>query len=349
MKLSDEFKIGVLTVLAVAVLILGYNFLKGNNLFSDQIPLVSVFESANGLSTSDPVYMYGTEVGKVEEIEVEYGPVPRIVVEYAVDNEVLVPINSVARIFSLDLLGTKALEIVPGNANMYVGEGDTLRGELEVSLTESINEVLNPLQERSISLITSLDSLITVFQEVLDGDTKDDIEGSFQSIAAILNNLEQTTQRFDNLVGGQSGRIEAIVGNVEHITQQLQTNMDTITAITSNVNQITDSLAAADFIGTVQQAQDVLTEVDAIVSKINRGEGTLGELVNNDELYEELEASSEDLDKLLIDIRQNPHRYLNFSVISLGGGGKAKVNREREDESEELGSAVSPKNIEEKE
>ncbi|MEX0967098.1 MAG: MlaD family protein [Bacteroidia bacterium] len=325
MKLSDEFKIGVLAVVALTILILGFNFIKGNDLFKSTKKLYSSYQKINGLSVSDPVFMYGYQVGKVESIEViEYGVNPRILISFSIRDEANIAHNSVARIFSTDLLGTKALEVVPGESMSFVEDGDTIAGDIEVSLTESINEVLNPLQQKTVSLIGSLDSLLGIFQEVLDTNTKADIEGSFRSIAQTLKNVENTTSTFDRMATSESVKLSRILTTVEQISTKLNSNLDTFTIINNNLAQISDSLAATDFKGTVERAYAALEEVEDILIKVNNGEGSLGMLVNDPKLYQNLEAATRDLDNLVLDIKKNPHRYLNFSVLSFGGGGNNK-------------------------
>lgn len=326
MKISKEVKIGLLTFTALLILFFGYSYIKGSDLLGRRTELIAVYKNASGLSASNPVYLYGLKVGRVEKINIDYNGEPSIIVNFSVSPDTRVPVNSTAKIVSSDIMGSKAIEIIPSQNTSYAESGDTLAGQVERSITESVTEVINPLQQKTVSLISSLDSVITIFQEVMDKETKDDIESSFRSIANTLKNLERTSGRFDNLVAAESERLQRILSNIEDISLMLADNKDNIRNITQNMSDITDSLAAADIKNTLNHANSVLADLDKTVDKINNGEGTLGSLVNDDKLYNDLNRSVKNLDRLISDIKKNPHRYLNFSVISIGGGGNQGNN-----------------------
>jgi phospholipid/cholesterol/gamma-HCH transport system substrate-binding protein len=322
MKLAKETKIGIVAFIALLVLIIGYNLLRGVSLFRKDVSLYAVYENASGLNRTDPVVMHGFEVGMIQRVELKYisNFNPSVIIRFSVKKDVKIPVNSVARIVSTDLLGSKAILIVPGDIPVLVQSGDTLKGEIEIGLTEAIASAVSPLQQRTVDLIASLDTLITVFNQVLNQEGRENIESSFRNVALTLQNLQSTTASFDRLVKQEGDKMQRILTNVENITNVLSTNQQNFDRIISNMGQFSDSLAASDVKNTVDRANIAIREVETIIQTINRGEGSLGLLLQNEQLYRNLELSSRSLDRLLVDIRRNPGRYLNVSLINIGGG-----------------------------
>jgi phospholipid/cholesterol/gamma-HCH transport system substrate-binding protein len=322
MKLAKETKIGIVAFIAILVLIIGYNLLRGVSIFRNDISIYAIYENASGLNRSDPVVMYGFEVGMIQSVELEYTTNfdPSVIIKFSVKKDVKIPVNSVARIVSTDLLGSKAIIIIPGDIPVLVQSGDTLAGEIEIGLTEAIASAVSPLQQRTVDLIASLDTLITVFNQVLDQEGRENIESSFRNVALTLQNLQSTTASFDRLVKQEGDKMQRILTNVENITNVLSSNQENFNRIISNLGQLSDSLAASDVKNTVDRATTAVREVETIIQTINKGEGSLGLLLQNEQLYRNLELSSRSLDRLLVDIRRNPGRYLNVSLINIGGG-----------------------------
>lgn len=326
LKISNETKVGILATFAIVIVILGINFLKGKNVFSRNVILYSFYPNVDGLSASNPVLMHGLKVGQVDELELDKHGKDNILVKFHIQGEVTIPKNTVAKIVSSDLLGSKAIELVPGNSRSLAERYDTLPGVVEMSLTESINKVVAPVKQKVEKLITSVDTVVTTLNSVFNEQAKHDLQTSFHSVRASLQNLESTTGEVNTFVTGETGRIRNILASVNHITEQLDKSAPAINRAIENFAAISDSVRAANLQQTITKLNQTISQVNTIMDKAQRGEGTLGKLLSDDKLYNNLQDASKDLDKLIVDLKANPGRYVNFSVISIGGGKKSKNN-----------------------
>jgi phospholipid/cholesterol/gamma-HCH transport system substrate-binding protein len=225
------------------------------------------------------------------------------------------PSNSVARISSIDFLGTKNIEIILGDSKIAAMNGDTLAGGTQMSLTEEVNKQVAPIKEKAENLLSSLDTMVTVLQMVFNSETRRNIEASFASIRTTLNTLESTTYNLDTLVYGQRKRLERIMFNIESITENFRRNDENISNVLKNFSAISDSLAKANIAGTLTNVNAVLLKVESITDKIDNGEGSIGLLVNDQKLYNNLNSSAAQLNSLIEDMKLNPYRYVNFSVF----------------------------------
>ena len=315
MKYSKEIITGLLVLIALALLFWGFNFLKGKNLFSEERVFVGVYDNIGGLVKTNPVLINGMRVGQVTNMYFDPSGSSKVIVEFAISNPVPVPENSIAKIFSSDLMGSKAVEIDLGDSPVYAEPGDTLKTDVEISLKEEVNRQVQPIKRKAENLILSIDSVITVIQYVFNRATRENLTKSFEHIAASFDNLENTTYTIDTLVTSQKTRMQRILENIEFITINLRENQDNFSNIMANLSTLSDSLAKARISETLTSTNDAMTEVADIVNRINRGEGSLGLLVNDDSLYIQLEKSAKDLNLLLEDIRLNPKKYVKFSVF----------------------------------
>lgn len=329
MKISNETKVGILATFAIVIVILGVNFLKGKNVFSRNVILFAKYTDAQNLQASNPVIMHGFQIGQVDELELIKEDTLHVMVKFHIYGDVEVPKNSVAKIISSDLLGSKALEILPGDPARVPGEdkmvsrNDTLQGEVEISLTESVNKVVAPVKEKVERLISSVDTIMTGLNEVFDENTKQGLRMSFSSIKGSLENLESTTKSMDEFINDETGRLRGIMINVELISANIKNNNAAITRAIENFAAISDSVRAGNLRQTLTEANQVVAEINQIVAGIQKGEGSLGKLVKDDKLYANLEKASNNLDKLVVDLKANPGRYINLSVIRVDRTEKA--------------------------
>lgn len=326
MKISNETKVGILAAFALVVLILGFTFLKGKNIFSSQIRIFAKYEDADGLNKSNPVMLYGLQVGAVDEILLINEDENKILVKFHVANDVKIPVNSIAKIVSSDLLGSKAIEILPGDATTFIEDEGTITGKIELSLTESISKVVAPVQKKVESLIGSVDTVVIALNDIFNEDTRVNLRGSFQSIRSAINNIENTTGYVDSLTRQETKRIQLVLANMESITRNLHENNAVITRSLQNFAAITDSVRAGNLKKTIMETNQAMAEFNKVIAKINSGQGSMGMLVNDNKLYDNLQAASKNLDKLVMDLKANPSRYVNFSIIDFGSKKKKKQN-----------------------
>lgn len=315
MKFSKESIIGVIVIIALALLYWGFSFLKGEDVFTKDRIFIAVYEDIAGLEKANPVLINGLRVGQVRDMYFASSGDNEVVIEILLRNQVEIPKNSSAKIVSSDLLGSKAVVLSLGTAGEYAQPGDTLLSEVEISIKEEVNRQLQPIKNKAENLMQSIDTLLTMLQGVFSGTNTDNLAKSVKHLANSFENLESTTSTLDTIMVGQRSRLERIFENIESISYNLRTNEDNIDNILANLSTFSDTLAQANVSETLANVNRVMGEVASITEKINRGEGSLGMLVNDDSLYIELEKSSQELNLLLEDIRLNPKKYVKISVF----------------------------------
>lgn len=316
MKLTKEFKIGVVVVLAIAAFVWGVSFLKGSNLFSRKFYLYAVYPRIEGLIPANPIQINGYKIGQVKNISlIQVNDTNRVLVQFLITEDVEIPKNSIAKAISADLIGNKAVELIFSKEKEYAKSGDTLRAETEEGLKESFNRQLAPLQAKAESVISSIDSVMTVVALVLNTRTRDNIDRSFESVRKAIFSLEQTAYKLDDLMATEKPKISGILTNLNGITSNLNKSEQKINNILNNFSSLSDTLAKSKLKSAVANADSTLRELNGLLARINKGEGTLGKLAKNDSLYTNLNKSAEDLDKLLKDLKENPKRYVHFSLF----------------------------------
>lgn len=314
MKIANETKVGILAAFSIALLIIGYNFLKGNAIFSSETVLYARYSHVDGLGVSKPVLINGYQIGRVDQLTLQ--PDGTIIATLKIKGKYEIPNNSIARLESVDLLGGKAIVMALGTGNVFAKDGDTLNANVAKGLLETVQ----PVQKKAEVIIAKMDSILTSVNSILNPNFQKNVDKSFNSIAATLASLEATSKKVDHLVGSEGSRISSILANVEAISNNLKNNNEKINGILNNISTVTDQVAAANFKQTIDNANKSMADLQSIVGKINEGKGSLGLLINDTKMYDNLNSASGNLDKLIIDLKENPKRYVHFSVF--GGGGK---------------------------
>ncbi len=324
MKISKEVKVGIITSIAIACFIYGFNFLKGRDIFSSQRKFYAVYTNIDGLVKANPMLINGFKVGIVGQIILANDTSGSIIVTLLMDNEVNIPKNSIAKVVSSDILGSKAIQLILGSGNIYAQNGDTLFSAQEDDLKTAVNKTIAPLQEKAVGLIASIDSVMVVVQEVFNESARQNLAKSFESIKLAITSLEITSYRLDTMVLTEKTKISSILSKVNTLATSLANNSDKLGNIINNFSNISDSIAKSNLTSAINNANMALGQASSIMTKINSGQGTMGMLINNDSLYRKLDKSSEDLDKLLKDLRINPERYVHISVFGRKDRNKPK-------------------------
>lgn len=314
MKIKNETKVGILAAFAIALLIIGYNFLKGNSIFSNETTLYAKYTRVDGLSVSKPILINGYQIGRVAKLDLQQDG--SIIATLSVNSKYEIPENSIARLEGTDLLGSKAIVMSLGNSKKMAEDGYTLNANVEKGLMEQVQ----PVQKKAELIISKMDSILSSVNSILNPNFQKNVDKSFNSIAGTLASLETTSKKVDGLVGSESARIAAIFKNVEGITANLNNNNQKISDILTNINTVTDKFAAANFKQTLDNANNAIADLQSVISGIKDGKGSLGLLLNDDKMYQNLNNASKNLDELMIDLKANPKRYVHFSVF--GGGNK---------------------------
>ena len=315
MKYKREISIGLIFIVTLALFIWGFSFLKGFNLFKEQRVVYAVYEQVSGLDRANPVSINGLKVGQVSDIYFEPGFSGNIIVEITVETKIPIPKNSVALIYSSNLMGSKAIDLKLGDDSLYISNGDTLSTRVEASLKEAVNQQIAPLKLKAEELIMSIDSVVTVIKAIFNEKAKENLSSSIASIEQTFINLESASYNLDTLVAAQKTKLSQIMSNLESITTTISENEENIDNILANFSTLSDSLAKAEIPRTFAKIDRVMGDVALIVEKINNGEGSIGMLINDEKLYKDLQESAEQLHLLMEDIRINPKRYVRFSLF----------------------------------
>ncbi len=309
MKISNETKVGILAAIAIAIFIVGYNFLKGNDIFSSENEFYAQYDKVDGLAVSKPVLVNGYQVGRVSALTLQENG--KILAQFKIDPKYAIPNNTVARLESTDLLGSKAVVFDLGNSIKYAIDGDTLNANVQANLLEKVE----PIQKKAQVIVAKLDSLLTSVNTILNPEFQKNINKSFASIAKTLEYLESTSKTVDGTVSVQAQRVDAILANAESISNNLKNNNEKINSMMTNLDSFSGQLAKTQIQTTIDNANKAVTELQTAVSKINDGTGSISLLLNDSKLYDNLNNSAKNLDNLMLDVKANPKRYVSFSVF----------------------------------
>lgn len=315
--MSDEIKVGGLTVVAIAVLVLGFNYLKGNSLLSSKKDIYVLFENAANVSTASPVAMHGLKIGKVTEtvyLENEQKMDSfNVIFKVSVKKDFNIPKGSKVEIVDVDMLGTKMLSIVPANSNNYIVTGDTLIGGVKGGIFASLEDKIDPVISQVSPALQSIDKLVNNMNEQLLESGK--INQLLASLQVSLKNFEKISGKVNTLLDNQSANIEGIVTDAKQLTASLNSNTGHIDSILTNVNSLTGKLNELEFKKLMASAEKSVGEIEKTLSALNNAEGTLGKLVYEDGIYNGLDSTLVSINALIEDLMANPKRYVSFSLI----------------------------------
>ena len=307
MKISSEAKIGIIITVAIAVTIWGLNFLKGRNILKAVNTYYAIFEDIGGLEKNSKIFINGYQVGQVGNINFTADGSRKLTVQLDIEKAFQIPQKSEAVLYDADLMGTKAIMIKLSDSDRFHEPGDTVPCRIQYGLTARLEQQLLPVKDKAESLIVTVDSLMSALSYVFDSNTSASLQASIQ-------NLETGTAGISNMLSEQ-GKLTSMITHMEAITLNLKNHNTQLASAMSNIESITDSIARSELKSTISNTNRTLAETHLILEKINAGAGTLGMLVNNDSLYQNLTSLSGELDLLLKDLQENPKKYVNVSVF----------------------------------
>lgn len=301
MKLSREIKTGIIVIGGILLFILGFSYLKSTPLFDDSKIFYAVYNNVGGLQPGTQVSINGFAVGKVQDIRFKDRE-GNLLVTFSVDSSFDFSKNSKAELYDTGIIGGKGIQIKPVFDGASIAKsGDTLTSDTKPGLTELVQQNLAPLQLKIESAFSDADSLLINFNEILDDKTK--------------HNLRESIGGLNNLIKSFQGSAEALNGLLKDNKDQLESSITNINHITENFSKLSDSLADVGLAKTIRSLESTVHNLDVLLVRIEKGEGSLGKLMNNEELYTNLSDASKELDLLLQDFRLNPKRYVNVSVF----------------------------------
>jgi phospholipid/cholesterol/gamma-HCH transport system substrate-binding protein len=307
-KISNEIKVGVVALLTILVFIWLYNFLKGKEYFKSTNYYYSVYDKIGGLAESSPVEVNGYKVGVVQSIEFIDATSGKLLVIFSVSKDFKLPINTVAEIMPVSLLGGMKVQFIYGNGPGFYTEGDTIPGRLAESFTDKVEAQLIPVKDKITSLIVVLDSVIKSVDELMDEDFRKNLGGT-------VANLNNTTGSLNKIIVSKEKDLKSTIENINKFSGMMAQNSEKMSSTFSNLEAITDTLAAADIYSSVMNLKASLEKAAVLMENINNGKGSAGQFLTNDSIYTNLNNSLESLNELFMDMKANPKRYVHFSVF----------------------------------
>lgn len=315
MRFSKEAKIGLLVTMSILVFFAGFYFLKGANLFSGENEYYIYYDNVQGLQSSASVMVKGLGVGRVSSIELIDSE--KVKVTVAVNSNVDIKVGTVAELASADLLGTKVIKLKQGAGTTVAEDGSTLEGTIESGVIDNLSVEISPLVKDLRHVVASLDTVLVGVSGVLNESTANSLANTVTSLDLTMKNFSELAEKLNR----ESDNLTGIIQNAKSITDNLADNNEEISKIIKNAETTTDQLAAAPIQETINELKSASEQLDALLQKINSSQGTLGMMVNDKQLYDNLTNSLSTLNALMADINANPSRYINVTIF-----GKKKKN-----------------------
>ena len=314
MKVSNETKVGALAVIAVTLIIIGFNVLRGKTMFKSGNFIYAKYTDTKGLIVSNPVFINGFQVGAVFDIENINDNLSEIAVTIRLNKAYKIPVNSIAAIQE-NPLGTNSISIVLGDAKTYFKNDDTIKTAPSASLLGDIMNTLSPLGEQTKNTINSLEKVLNNINKVLNDQNKENFSVMLANLTETTKNLNTSMAAIEGMLKKQDGSIAQSFDNVNSFTKNLNGNNSKINSIIQNLDSTTQSLKQADLKNTISNLQSAVSELSTTLKKLNTGDGTAAKLLNDADMYKELKNTVSSLNTLLDDVRVHPKRYINISVF----------------------------------
>ncbi len=314
MRVSNETKVGALTVIAITLIVLGFNFLRGKTIFKSGNIIHAIYTDTKGLIVSNPVFVNGYQVGTVLEIENQKDNLASIIVSVKLNEAYKIPNNSVATIQD-NPLGISSISIVLGNATTFIKSGDTIKTAPANSLLGDFVNTLSPLGEKTQNAITSLDKVLNNINTVLDEKNKQNLAQVLENLAATTMSLNTSLIAIETMLQKQNGSIAQTFDNVNSFTKNLNDNNQKLNNIITNLDTAAKAVKDADLNKTIKTIQVAVASLNISLQKLNSGNGTAAKLMNDSAFYNELQGTLKSINTLVDDVKVHPKRYINVSVF----------------------------------
>ena len=302
--MKREVKIGIFAVAMIGVAWAGIRFLKGFDIFSRNVEYYAAYDQINGVQNASPIMMKGVKIGSVTRLSFDPARSDKVVLQFTIKRQYRIPTDSEAKIFSNGLMGAKAIEITYGTADTYLQKGDTLRSSRDRDLMDMAGSELDFFKQKVSQLTTDLSRTLENLNRLL--------ENNESLISGTLPHLDGITGDMAELFSSEKGNLRAAVDNLTAFSEMLGQNAPRIDSIVSSVNRLTTQLTEEEFARRLTESVEGL---NALMARIERGDGTLGRLMDDPALYDSLTVASSNLAALLADLKEYPGRYVHFSLF----------------------------------
>jgi phospholipid/cholesterol/gamma-HCH transport system substrate-binding protein len=310
LKISREIKTAVLVIASILLFIWGYSFLKGKAVFANYKTYYVTYDNVEGLAKSAPVTLNGLAIGKVNDITIEEST-GKLIVELQITTDFPISSTSLATIYEPGLIGGKQIAIEPDFKNKDLAvNGQELKGNLKLSLSASVQEKLVPLQAKLESILNNTDQLLTGINNILDKKSQENLKTSLSELSQTMVELHATSVSASSILNDNKSDLKGVITNFKKVA--------------TDFAKISDSLNRADLGKTVKNLNKTLAKVDGLMLDLQSGKGTAGKLLKDEALYNNLKATTKEMELLLQDVRLYPTRYINVSVF--GKKNKPYVN-----------------------
>jgi phospholipid/cholesterol/gamma-HCH transport system substrate-binding protein len=313
MKISNETKVGALTAIAITLLILGFNFLKGKSFFKTGDFLYAKFADAKGLQKSNPVFVSGYQIGTVYDMENDES-LTHILVTVKLNRNYKIPDNSQAFVRE-NTLGINSIQINLGDSKSFFKSNDTIATINSESLLGSITNQLSPLSDQLKNTLSSLNKVLSNIDSIFNPEAKNNLQQVIANVAQTTKSLHESSLSLQAMLDKENGSITQSLNNVNTFTGNLAKNNYKIDSILTDVQVTTKKLSKVDFENSLNELKKAATELNATIAKINSSQGSLGALLNDKTLYNNLNNTVRSANILMDDLRIHPKRYVNISVF----------------------------------
>lgn len=320
MEKDKAIKIGLLVAIIAGILVWGINFCKGKNIFTKENIYYTTYSQVEGLQKNAAVLLRGYKIGHVKDIYFTSSKYDQLTVELSINSDIFLPTTTVAKIFSSDLLGSKAIDIVlpetSGEPISYVKNFDTLNSSIEASITDQVRIEVAPLKAQAEKLLESAAVAIDQVKYVVNESNGEELRRCFIKLQGAIDAIHHSGVTLDTIMTNGDENIQKILANVNGITTNINEHSDEIGLLIANVSSMSDSISKANITETLLKTENAVTELNQILQQINSGQSSIGALINDKSLYNNLDQASTQLNSLLIDVQKHPKRYVSFPIFS---------------------------------
>ena len=324
MKLRKEIWIALFVSFTIGLFIWGLSFLKGKTLFGTSLYVWAQYDRIDNLVAANPVFLNGYKIGQVAEVMLNPRTL-KVDVKIIIKEPVLIPQNTVARIISADLMGTKAIDLIFSNSKEVVKQGDTLKSAIEENLKESFNRQIAPIQAKTERFLLSVDSLLVGLQDVFTKNSRVKLKSSLEALHNTLIQLEKISFRTSDLMSESNSHFNATTTNLYQFTEQLKQQKDKLGPIMDHLKATSDSLSQIHWKSLATKIQSDAARLEDMLQVVQQKKGTMGKLVYEDSLYTAIHNLTTNVNSLVTDLKEHPGDYLQVSVF----GKKTKTTKSK--------------------